>query len=161
MLGNESKLPDAGDACVKASDYNFEGEDKPAGLLVGVDLQEPTIEFSPASPKADAATMKNFQVQLADEGSGIRDNDPLDWAVNLRDAKDDGEIKEGLEIDISLPLATTDGLPSGMTGIVGYYTFTATVSDKAGNSSDDRHKDSASRLCSANGEHHPRRSLRR
>ena len=132
MLGNESKLPDADDACVKASDYNATDADNSAGLLVGVDLQDPTIDFSPASPKADAATMKDFQVQLADEGSGIRDNDPLDVVVNLRNAKDDEKIKD-LEIDVSLPLATTDGLPSG----IGYYTFTATVSDKAGNSSDE------------------------
>ena len=69
MLGNESKLPDADADCVKAADYEVGS----AGLLVGVDLQQPTIEFSPASPEENAdTTMRNFQVQLADEGSDIR-----------------------------------------------------------------------------------------
>ena len=131
-LGNESDLPDADAACVSAEDYDAEDEDKSAGLLAGVDLQAPTIAFSPASPKADAATMRNFQVQLADEGSGIRENSPLKAAVNLRDKDDDEEI-EDLEISVSLPLATTVGLPSG----VGYYTFTGSVTDKAGNVSEE------------------------
>ena len=128
MLGNESKLPKAADSCVKAEDYEVGS----AGLLVGVDLQAPTIEFSPASPKENAATMRNFQVQLADEGSGIREDSPLKVSVNLRD-KDDDEKIEDLDISVSLPLATTAGLPDG----VGYYTFTGSVTDKAGNVSDE------------------------
>ena len=128
MLGNESKLPDADDDCVSAEDYDVDS----AGLLAGVDLQAPTIAFSPASPKANAATMRNFQLQLADEGSGIRENSPLKASVNLRD-KDDDEELEDLVISVSLPLATTAGLPNG----VGYYTFTASVTDKAGNVSDE------------------------
>ena len=68
MLGNESKLPKANDDCVTADAYEVGS----AGLLVGVDLQKPTIVFSPASPEENAATMNNFQVQLADEGSLIR-----------------------------------------------------------------------------------------
>ena len=71
-------------------------------------------------------------MQLADEGSGIRDNDPLDAEVNLRDADDDDEI-EDLVINISLPLATTAGLPDG----IGYYSFTGSVTDKAGNVSEE------------------------
>ena len=128
LLGNESKLPDADADCVKADDY--EADD--AGILAGVDLQVPTIAFSPSSPKANAATMRDFQVQLADEGSGIRSKDPLDASVNLRNADDDEKI-EDLTVNVTLPLATTDGLPDG----VGYYTFTATVLDKAGNSSEE------------------------
>ena len=128
LLGNESKLPDADDDCVSADDY----DDNSAGLLAGADLAPPTIAFSPASPKADARTVGNFQVQLADEGSGIRANDPLDAAVNVRNADDDEEI-DPLGIEVSLPLATTTGLP----GDVGYYTFTASATDKAGNSSEE------------------------
>ena len=127
MLGNESKLPDADDDCVSVKDYDVAS----AGLLAGVDLQAPTIAFSPASPKADAATMRNFQMQLADEGSGIRENSPLKASVTLRDKDDDKEI-EDLQISVSLPLATTAGLPDG----VGYYTFTGSVTDKAGNGVD-------------------------
>ena len=124
LLGNESKLPDADDDCVSAEDYDVDS----AGLLAGVDLQAPTIAFSPATPKENAATMRNFQVQLADEGSGIRENSPLKASVTLRDKDDDEEI-EDLEISVSLPLATTAELPDG----VGYYTFTGSVTDKAGN----------------------------
>ena len=118
LLGNESKLPDADDDCVSAEDYDVDS----AGLLAGVDLQASTIAFSPASPRENAATMRNFQVQLADEGSGIRENSPLKASVTLRDKDDDEEI-EDLEISVSLPLATTAGLPDG----VGYYTFTGSV----------------------------------
>ena len=115
-----------------ASDYDAADDDNSAGLLAGVDLQAPTIAFSPASPKANAATMRNFQVQLADEDSGVRENDPLKASVNLRDKDDDEEI-EDLEISVSLPLATTVGLPDG----VGYYSFTGSVTDKAGNVSEE------------------------
>ena len=50
--------------------------------------------------------MRNFQVQLADEGSGIRENSPLKASVKLRDKDDDEEIDADLEISVSLPLAT-------------------------------------------------------
>ena len=132
MLGNESKLPDADAACVKAEEYEVGS----AGLLVGVDLQKPTIEFSPASPEENAATMRNFQVQLADEGSGIRVGSPLKASVDLRTKDDDEEI-EDLAISVSLPLATTAGLPLPDDDGVGYYTFTGSVTDKAGNVSDE------------------------
>ncbi|MYE26191.1 MAG: Ig-like domain-containing protein, partial [Chloroflexi bacterium] len=138
-LGNESSLPKADEACAAHDEYatttgtgDAAATTYAAGLLAGVDLQAPTIAFSPASPKANATSMKNFQVQLADEGSGIRDNDPLDAEVNLRDADDDDEI-EDLVINISLPLATTAGLPDG----IGYYSFTGSVTDKAGNVSEE------------------------
>ena len=127
LLGNESKLPDADADCVSASAYDADS----AGLLAGVDLQEPTIAFSPASPKADARTMANFQVHLADEGSGIRDIDPLDAEVEVRNADDTDEV-DPLGLEVSLPLATTIGLP----GDTGYHTFTASTTDKAGNSSE-------------------------
>ena len=129
-LGNESKLPKVDADCVSHSDYDATDAAKSAGLLAGVDLQDPTITFSPASPKANATTMRNFQVQIADAASGIRAIMPLDTEVMLRTADSDETIKD-LDIDISLPLATTTDLPDG----VGYYTFSATVSDKAGNSS--------------------------
>ena len=135
MLGNESKLPKADEACVKADEYEVGS----AGLLAGVDLQKPTIAFSPSSPEENAATMRNFTVQLDDdEGSGIRreDNNPVKASVNLRN-KDDDEKIEDLEINVALPVASTVGLSLLGDDDVGYYTFTGSVTDKAGNVSDE------------------------
>ena len=133
MLGNESDLPDADEDCVSAADYEADDDDDyPAGLLAGADLAPPTITFSPSSPKANATTMRNFQVQLADVGSGIRATDPVTAEAHVRDAKESDEI-DPLGLNVELPLATTTGLPGDM----GYYTFAAKVADKAGNSSEE------------------------
>ena len=136
LLGNESKLPKADADCEPFNLYGTEADGETtyaAGLLAGVDLQAPTIEFSPTSPKENDKEMRDFQVHLADEGSGIRETSPLKASVNLRDKDDDEKIKD-LKIDIVLPLANTVGLP---TSSMGYYTFAATVSDKAGNVSEE------------------------
>ena len=137
MLGNESDLPDADEDCVSHDAYattTGTGEDATttyaAGLLAGADLAPPTIAFSPASPKADATMMRNFQVQLADVGSGIRATDPVTAEAHVRDADESDEI-DPLGLNVELPLATTTGLP----GDIGYYTFSASTTDKAGNSS--------------------------
>ena len=137
MLGNESDLPDADEDCVSHDAYattTGTGEDATttyaAGLLAGADLAPPTIAFSPASPKADATMMRNFQVQLADVGSGIRATDPVTAEAHVRDADESDEI-DPLGLNVELPLATTTGLPGDM----GYYTFSASTTDKAGNSS--------------------------
>ena len=132
LLGNESKLPDADDACVSADDYDADEADMSAGLLAGVDVDAPTIKFSPSSPKANATTMRNFQVQVTDDGSGIRAKDPVTAEAHVRDADESDEI-DPLGLNVELPLATTTGLPGDM----GYYTFTAKVVDKAGNSSEE------------------------
>ena len=135
MLGNESTLPKADEACVKADEYEVGS----AGLLAGVDLQKPTIAFSPSSPEENAATMRNFTVQLDDdEGSGIRreDNNPVKASVNLRNKDDDEKIKD-LKINVAFPVASTVGLSLLGDDDVGYYTFTGSVTDKAGNVSDE------------------------
>ena len=140
MLGNESKLPAASANCVDAAAYKAAVEDAetdtPAGLLAGVDVDAPTIKFSPSSPKADATTMRNFQVQIADGGSGIRATDPVTAEAHVRDADESDEI-DPLGLNVELPLATTTGLPLATADSVGYYTFTASVKDKAGNSSEE------------------------
>ena len=132
LLGNESKLPDADAACVSADEYDADEADMSAGLLAGVDVDAPTIKFSPASPDADDTSLKEFQVQAADAGSGIRTEAKSVVAeASRRDAKETKKLSD-LEVDISLPLATTDGIESGL----GYYTFTAHTVDKAGNASE-------------------------
>ena len=104
-----------------------------AGLLAGVDLQAPTIRFSPASPKANDEAMRDFQVQVSDQGSGIRATDPVTAKVSRRDAQRTTDLSS-LSLAVALPLVETMGLPGGN---VGYYTFTAKTVDKAGNSSGD------------------------
>ena len=134
ILGNESGLPDADEDCVSWDEYATTDDDDvttyAAGLLAGADLAPPTIVFSPASPKANATTVTNFQVQVADEGSGIRATDPVTAEAHVRDADGSDELDD-LEVNVELPLATTADLPGDM----GYYTFTAETADKAGNSS--------------------------
>ena len=76
LLGNESKLPSAGNACVTDDKYVGTEDDDgnttyPAGLRAGLDVTAPTIEFSPASPKADASSLKEFQLQVADVGASF------------------------------------------------------------------------------------------
>ena len=132
LLGNESKLPAADKNCVSADDYDADEADMSAGLLAGVDVDAPTIKFSPASPKANDTSLKEFQVQAADAGSGIRtETKSVVAEASRRDAKETKKLSD-LEVDISLPLATTRDIESG----VGYYTFTAHTVDKAGNASE-------------------------
>ena len=80
-----------------------------AGLLAGVDTQVPTITFTSTSPKADATALREFQVHVADEGSGIREeNDPVSMTAEVRNEDGTEKVKD-LKLEISLPLATTQG----------------------------------------------------
>ena len=164
LLGNESKLPSAGKACASAEDYattTGTGDDATttyqAGLRAGLDVSPPTIEFSTASPKEDASSLKEFQVQVADTGgstgkSGLH-SDPVLARIELRDADNDiicgddddaggaageekitGECVLAGGLEFNDPLATTDGLNGASEA--GYYTFTAVSRDKAGNRSE-------------------------
>ena len=136
MLGNQSKLPKADEDCVTAEVYAAADDDKPAGLLVGWDLQEPTITFTAASPKANGTSLREFQVQVADEGSKIRDKDPISVTAEIRNEENDEKAKklkaDDVGLNISLPLATTESITNAGEG---YYTFSAKTVDKAGNSS--------------------------
>ena len=126
-LGNESKLPKADADCVAASAYTATS----AGLLAGIDVQAPTIAFLPASPNVNGNIMRNFQVQVTDQGSGIRTMEESVVAeVTRRDAKETKKV-DPLDSFVELSRWTTRGLP----GTVGYYTFTGKTFDKAGNSS--------------------------
>ena len=141
MLGNESELPKADADCVSHDAYatmEGTGEDATttyaAGLLAGADLASPTIVFSPGSPKANAKMLTgNFQVQVADAGSGIRATSSVTATASRRDAKETKKIDlSGDKLQVELPLATSTGIPAG----VGYHTFTAHTVDKAGNASE-------------------------
>ena len=161
LLGNESSLPSAGSDCVKAANYvEDEDGDYPAGIRAGLDVSAPTIEFSPASPRANASSLKEFQLQVADAGSsstgrsGLHST-PVLSMVQARDADNDvlcgddsdlgidgggeesvsGVCKLAGGVDFNDPLATTDGLMGA--SVAGYYTFTAVAQDKAGNKSEE------------------------
>ncbi len=176
LLGNESKLPKADAPCAIAAGYedaiavldaaeDEEDEDAiaeakkaiPAGIRGGLDILAPTIEFSASSPKENASSLKEFQVQIADAGgstgkSGLH-SEPVLAKIEVRDA--DNDILCGDDDDVggmigkedvagvcklaplggfNNPLATTAGLSGSET--VGYYTFTAEAQDKAGNKSE-------------------------
>ena len=158
LLGNESSLPSAGSDCVTAANYKADEDgDYPAGIRAGLDVSAPTIDFSPASPRANASSLKEFQVEVADTGgstgkSGLH-SDPVLAKIELRDADNDiicgddddaggaaGEEKINGDcvlaggLDFNDPLATTDGLNDASGA--GYYTFTAMSQDKAGNVSE-------------------------
>ena len=158
LLGNESSLPSAGSDCVTAANYKADEDgDYPAGIRAGLDVSAPTIEFSLGSPKADASSLKEFQVEVADTGgstgkSGLH-SEPVLAKIELRDADNDiicgddddaggAAGKEEINGDCVLagglefndPLATTDGLDGASEA--GYYTFTAVSQDKAGNKSE-------------------------
>ena len=182
LLGNESGLPRASSACATAGAYGMavdaleeavESEDDdaieearddiPAGIRAGLDVAPPTIAFSPASPRANAPALKEFQLQVADAGSsstgrsGLHST-PVLSMVEARNAKNDvlcgdddditdGGVDGGGEesvsgvcelaggVDFNDPLATTDGLSGA--DVAGYYTFTAVAQDKAGNKSEE------------------------
>ena len=176
-LGNESKLPKDNAGCVMAADYQNaidmldtaeDGDDEdaiadakkaiPAGIRAGLDVMPPTIAFSTASPKADASSLKEFQLQAEDPGgstgkSGLHSDEVL-AKIEVRDADGDmicgdhkdvggaagkeaitGECKLAPLGDFNDPLATTSGL-SAADNEVGYYTLTALAQDKAGNKSE-------------------------
>ena len=180
LLGNESALPDDDADCFNTAVYGAavvaleaaeEADDDdaiaeaqgniPAGIRAGVDVTDPTIEFSTASPKENGSSLKNFQVQVEDVGgstgkSGLH-SDPVLAKVEARNAankvlcgdhKDVGvtagggkkslagecQLAGGFGDNFNDPLATTAGLSSASE--TGYYTFTALTRDKAGNESE-------------------------
>ena len=168
-LADESKLPSAGSDCAMAASYVGEDDEGnatyAAGIRAGLDVAPPTIQFSPASPKADASSLKEFQVQVADAGtsstgrSGLHSTPVLSKVV-ARDADNDmlcgddddvhdggvdgggeesvsGECKLAGGIGFNDPLATTDHLVGEADTLVAYYTFTAVAQDKAGNKSEE------------------------
>ena len=99
LLGNESGLPSAGSDCVTAANYvgmDDEGNTTyAAGIRAGLDVGAPTIQFSPASPKENASSLREFQVQVADAGSSTGPGHsglhsmPVLSKVEARDADND------------------------------------------------------------------------
>ena len=116
-----------------------------AGLLVGVDITPPVVEYTAGGIGKDQATTVEggWVLHVTDGGSGLA-TDPIDASIEVRDADgtedvdeaEAGEAAEAGEFVVtptsSTRFTTTITSPAG----VGYYTFAATATDKAGNETD-------------------------
>ncbi len=119
---------------------------KNAGLLVGVDITPPAVEFTAGGPKDKATTLgTGWVLHVTDGGSGLA-SDPIDASIEVRDADGTEDVDEAEDADnpeagefVVTPNNDTD--PTRFTTVittpaVGYHTFSATASDKAGNETD-------------------------
>ena len=127
-LGNESALPADSDACANVVAYTTAvdaleaaqeamnddaiakaQEDIPAGLRAGVDITEPTITFTGASPEADSRVLENYDLRVKDEptGSGLHAM-PVLARVLVRDAKKTTCGPDGMDTDTDADGADTD-----------------------------------------------------
>ena len=180
-LGNESALPKADDAtCMAAgtpervvgtdttaaTEYQKLLADESAdlantGILAGVDLTAPTMEFLASALNADTtkiATGDNggWGVHVSDK-LGMAHSKPLDVSVNVRNATKTTSLKRAKSAtessahpDSFRVVPVTDGVGAGLRHNIritgseasgttaakrGFYTFSATAKDKAGNKS--------------------------
>ena len=164
LLGNESKLPSAGDPCAKAGDYVADADgDYPGALRAGLDVVPPTIAFSGTSPtKNDRNLSSQFQLQVTDPDPGSKVGlsglhaAPVLARVEIRNAKNEVICGDDSDTDMDLPgnenlrgvcENNAEGLTydevldlvttSGLpTTNPAYYTLTAVGRDKAGNLSE-------------------------
>ena len=120
-----------------------------AGLLAGVDLTAPQVEFLAASVKDKATAIGAtpvWGVHVADR-VGTTHSDPLDVGIEVRDARQTTKFAEntadGASATADSFVVTTAGfrhtvsiVGEGGAGVrQGYYTFSATAKDAAGNKS--------------------------
>ena len=163
LLGNESALPNAEDhataagTCVDASGYAglLEAADATdataealanAGLLVGVDITPPAVEFTAASAMDEATALGDgWTLHVTDAGSGLA-TDPIDASVEVRNGDGTDKLKVGTDANTFAVTGTGPRFTTTVNGDeedqsdetdrdAGYYTFAATASDKAGNES--------------------------
>ena len=111
-----------------------------AGLLVAVDITPPAVEFTGASPKDGATALAGWVLHVTDGGSGLA-SDPIDASIEVRDGDgtedvdeaDDATSPEAGEFAVIANTPNTRFTTTVNTPAVGYYTFSATATDKAGN----------------------------
>ena len=117
-----------------------------AGILVGVDVTLPTVEFTGASLGADSTALSDaadWVVHVSDR-NGVIHSDPLKVEISRRDSKKPTKLSQAqdatniTEAD-SFSVANTAPSPRhavdvGTAGL-GYHTITASAKDKAGNTS--------------------------
>ena len=112
-----------------------------AGLLVGVDITAPAVEFTGASAKDENTDLgAGWTLHVLDGGSGLH-TDTINASVEVRNGDGTDELEEGTADNT---FAVSTGAGPRFTTVVngadddrdaGYYTFAATASDKAGNES--------------------------
>ena len=117
------------------------------GLLVGVDITPPAVEFTAGGPKDEATSLgEGWVLYVTDGGSGLL-ADPIDASIEVRDGdgtEDVDEVEEETDTDADglfmITPNNTDDPTRFTTRIqepaVGYHTFSATATDKAGNETD-------------------------
>ncbi len=115
-----------------------------AGLLVGVDITPPAVEFTSGGPKDEATELgTGWVLHVTDGGSGLA-SDPIDASIEVRDADgtedvdeaEDADAPEDGEFVVTANTANTRFTTAITTPAVGYHTFSATATDKAGNETD-------------------------
>ena len=126
LLGNESDLPDG--ACVDAATYTLAN----AGILVGVDVTAPAVQFTAASTEDGATDMRtDWVLYVTDGGSGLA-TDPVDASIKFRDGAGEEDLDQA---DFTITPIGSRYTTAVLTPAVGYHTFSATATDKAGNES--------------------------
>ena len=112
-----------------------------AGLMVGVDVTPPTVEFLLASLEDEATSIAAgalWGLHVADR-DGEMHSDPVDVGISVREAKTTTKFTEGMaDIDDEFEVNSQVSLRHSVTfsrNREGYYTFSATAMDAAGNES--------------------------
>ena len=162
LLGNQSALPNAEDhataagTCIAATRYrallDAASADAPAGvaaeenlanagLRVGVDLTPPTVEFLAASLEDKATSIPDgalWGLHVTDR-DGEMHSDAVDVGISVREAKTTTKFTEGTAAtDDKFVVNSSVSLRHSVTfsrNREGYYTFSATAMDAAGNES--------------------------
>ena len=113
-----------------------------AGLMVGVDITPPAVEFTGATPKDGATALgAGWVLHVTDGGSGLA-TEPIDASVEVRDGDGTEDVDEAGEtpeagefvLTVNTPNTRfTTAINTPAEAAAGYYTFAATATDKAGN----------------------------
>ena len=114
-----------------------------AGLMVGVDVTPPTVEFLLASLEDEATSIADgalWGLHVADR-DGEMHSDPVDVGISVREAKTTTKFTESMAADPGADEFKVNSSVSLRHSVTfsrireGYYTFSATAMDAAGNES--------------------------
>ena len=121
------------------------------GLLVGVDITPPAVEFTAAGPKDEATALGDgWVLHVTDGGSGLL-AEPIDASIEVRNVDGTEDVEEAKdaaaavtdeftidanETQTRFTIEVNPNKVEGETPAVGYYTFAATATDRAGNETD-------------------------
>ena len=115
-----------------------------AGLLVGVDITPPAVEFTAGSPKDKATALgEGWVLHVTDGGSGLLvEPIAIDASIEVRNVDGTEDVKQAddnmaadgmFTIVATNPPANTRFTTKIQMPATGYHTFSATATDRAGN----------------------------